>query len=116
MTVATRAVSDLTRQYLPFFVMPGSSARRPARRDRAAVRAPPGSRLRPPPTRWRPVLGARDPAYWASVAPVVAAIPGGGDVYRDSLDRAGRFEWDQTARALRARAGDRPLRRRPGAR
>ncbi|WP_412060312.1 erythromycin esterase family protein [Rubrivirga sp. IMCC45206] len=101
-TVATRAPGDLTRQFLPFILQSPAatgtalgemgSTYRQAQRDAQAAADTLAA-----------VLGEHDPAFWASVGPVVTAIPGGADVYRDSLDHAGRFAWDETARTVRAR-------------
>ncbi|WP_420455567.1 erythromycin esterase family protein [Rubrivirga sp.] len=48
-------------------------------------------------------LGTRDPAWWAGVEPVVTALPGGLDAYRDSLNPAERYAWDEAVRGVRAR-------------
>ena len=103
-TIAARAPADLGRQYLPFMLMAGAPAETPAglgdgwaREAQAKAQAAADTLAA--------VLAERDPAYWAGVGPVVTAVPDGADVYRDSLGRAQRFEWDHALRGLRARVG-----------
>ena len=103
-TIASRAPADLGRQFLPFMLMSGAPVDTPVgmgdqwtQEAQAAAQAAADT--------LRSVLAARDSGYWASVGPVVAAVPDGAGVYRDSLSHSERFEWDHTLRGLRARVG-----------
>ncbi len=101
-TIPARAVGDVMRWSLPFLLMPASAPDAPLGQAEDRLRQAQEAAQAAADT-LAAVLGERDPTYWATVAAAVAALPGGADVYRDSLSRAERFEWDQTARALRAR-------------
>ena len=101
-TIASRAPADFGRQFLPFVLMPGAPADTPVGlADRWAREA--RTRVRTAADTLAVLMAARDPDYWASVGTVVAAVTDGADVYRDSLGRAERFEWDHALRGLQAR-------------
>ncbi len=102
--VAARIAEHATRHRLQFALMaptlPGDTLSIGESEDRfAAVEAA----ARRAADALAAVLGARDPAWWATVAPVVAALPDGLVAYRDSMSAADRYAWDEAVRGVRAR-------------